>query len=299
MLINMQKIKFVCDSAADITKEAAEKFNISIVPVVIVYECKEHLEHYEIDPVEYWDLLESTKVIPNTCQVPITSFLEQFERALNEGYTHLILSVLNSKGSGSYNTANTAKEMFYEEHGRTMEICVLDSGIYAVAHGNVVLEAAKKYEQGVCFEEIVLFMEELFSRTESIFLVLSLKQMKKSGRISGGAAFVGEALGLKPIIHAYNGEITVIDKVRGEKQCVNKSIDYIDKLIDKDFPQSMWIIHGKVSNELYDYFKEAVSKFGVELKISKIGPSVATNTGPNLLALTFYGKDKRFNVNNS
>ena len=54
-------------------------------------------------------------------------------------------------------------------------------------------------EQGESFDAIVSVVKSRLNRVEAYLGVYSLKFLKKSGRISGGAAFVGEALGLKPI----------------------------------------------------------------------------------------------------
>ena len=80
--------------------------------------------------------------------------------------------------------------------------------------------AAELRDQGDSFDAILGVVRSRLNRVEAFLGVYSLKHLKKSGRISGGAAFVGEALGLKPISHVYDGAVNVCDKVRGEKALV-------------------------------------------------------------------------------
>lgn len=46
---------------------------------------------------------------------------------------------------------------------------------------------------------------------------MTLKYVKKSGRVTAAAAFAGELLGLRPLIKIAGGVSTVIEKIRGEK----------------------------------------------------------------------------------
>ena len=108
--------------------------------------------------------------------------------------------------------------MFEEEQGEgKMTIEVIDSKTYTYIYRHIVVKAAEMREQGESFDAIVSVVKSRLNRVEAYLGVYSLKFLKKSGRISGGAAFVGEALGLKPISHVYDGAVKVCDKVRGEK----------------------------------------------------------------------------------
>ena len=98
-----------------------------------------------------------------------------------------------------------------------MVIEVFDSRTYTYIYGHIVVKAAEMREQGESFEAITSVIRSRLSRVEAYLGVYTLKYLKKSGRISGGAAFVGEALGLKPISFVYDGAVKVCDKVRGEK----------------------------------------------------------------------------------
>lgn len=153
-----------------------------------------------------------------------TVFLESYNRAFERGCTHLLAVLINGGGSGTYQAACLAKSMFEEEQGEgKMTIEVIDSKTYTYIYGHIVVKAAEMREQGESFDAIVSVVKSRLNRVEAYLGVYSLKFLKKSGRISGGAAFVGEALGLKPISHVYDGAVKVCDKVRGEKALVARN----------------------------------------------------------------------------
>ena len=63
-----------------------------------------------------------------------------------QGYTDLIHTSINSKGSATYQNAIQAREEFYEDHPQTKEsfhIHIIDSRNYTMSYGWAVVEGAK------------------------------------------------------------------------------------------------------------------------------------------------------------
>ena len=197
----MEKIHILTDSSADIPQAQVEKHGIEIVPITLTHEGRTVREYYDITPEEYWKLLESSREIPVTAMVTPTVFLDSYRRAAERGCTHLLAVLINGNGSGTYQAAGLARDMFREEQGDKMRIEVIDSATYTYIYGHVVALAAELRDQGESFDAILSVVRSRLNRVEAYLGVYSLKHLKKSGRISGGAAFVGEALGLKPISH--------------------------------------------------------------------------------------------------
>ena len=132
------------------------------------------------------------------------------------------------------------------------------------------------------------------NRVEAYLGVYSLKHLKKSGRISGGAAFVGEALGLKPISHVYDGAVNVCDKVRGEKALVAGLIRKVSARVQQPEKQTALLLYGDVPAARIDELEKRLrTEIGFrDVLRSPIGPSVITNTGPQALAVAYYGQPR-------
>lgn len=146
-------------------------------------------------------------------------------------------------------------------------------------------------EQGESFDAIVSVVKSRLNRVEAYLGVYSLKFLKKSGRISGGAAFVGEALGLKPISHVYDGAVKVCDKVRGEKALVaGMSKKVLARVVQPD-KQTAILLYGDVPAERLDEMEKRLrTEIGFrDVERVAIGPSVLTNTGPLAMAVAYYG----------
>ncbi|MDR3765731.1 MAG: DegV family protein [Butyricicoccus sp.] len=286
----MEKIYIFADSACDIPRELAQKYQIGILPVQITHAGRTFREYYDITPQEYWNLLRNTNEIPVTAQITPVQFLESYRQMHEAGYTHALGVIMNGKGSGCYQSACVARDMFYEECGRDMRIEVVDSETYTMIYGRILLDAAKMREGGDSFDAILGVVRSRLQRSEAVLGVYSLKFLKKSGRISGGAAFVGEALGLKPVSHVYAGSVTVCGKARGEKNLVPAMVDFVRKRVVNPETQTAGLLYGDVPENRIEELEKRLLEMGfAAVKRWPIGVSVLTNTGPQALAVMYYG----------
>lgn len=286
----MEKIHIFSDSSCDIPQELVEKFGIEIVPVQVTHEGRTFREYYDITPQDYWTLLDESDDIPVTAQITPVQTLETYRNAYQAGCTHVLGIIINAKGSGGFQSACIARDMFYEEYGRVMHIELLDSESYTMIYGRVVIAAALMRDQGDNFEAILGVVRSRLQRNEAVLGVYSLRFLKKSGRISGGAAFVGEALGLKPISHVYAGAVKVCDKVRGEKNLIPALVSFAKKRAVHPEKQIAGLLYGDVAEEKIIELEQALLDAGFSaVERWPIGVSVITNTGPQALAVMYYG----------
>ena len=286
----MEKFDIFADSACDIPRELAVKYQIDILPVQITHEGRTFREHYDITPEEYCKLLGSTDEIPVTAQITPVQFLEHYRQMHEAGYTHALGIIMNGKGSGCFQSACVARDMFYEEYGQAMRIEVIDSESYSMIYGRIILDAAKMRDGGDSFDAILGVVRSRLQRSEGALGVYSLKFLKKSGRISGGAAFVGEALGIKPISHVYAGGVTVCGKARGEKNLVPAMVDFVRKRVVSPETQTAGLLYGDVPQNRIEELEKKLLEMGfAAVERWPIGVSVLTNTGPQALAVMYYG----------
>lgn len=284
-----EKIWLFSDSTSDISHEEAERWNIGIVPLRVNVGEKTYREFYDIAPEEYWDILERETELPSTTQVAMESFAEQYRMAKEAGCTHCIGLLINAKGSGTYQTACIVRDMFYEENGTDMKIELIDSEKYAYLYGSIIIEAAKLRENGASSDEIVADINKRLGRIRAYLGVYNLKHLRKSGRISGGAAFVGDALGMKPVLLVDHASVDVVMKVRGEKNLVPKLVELAAEEADHPEEQTAFLFHAKVGEErLADAEQRLLAAGFGKVMRRPLGMAVTTNTGPLSVAVGFY-----------
>ncbi len=288
----MEKILFVSDASSDLIRSYVKDRPIEILSATLCYAGQEKREFYDITPEEYWKVLESIDEVPVTQQVSPIQFLECYKNALEAGYTHLIVTLISSTASGNYNSAVVALDMFRSETEGSdrLHIELIDSRGYSMMYGHVILEGVRLYGEGIPAEEIVREMRDRAARTQALFMVYTLKHMKKSGRISGMSAFVGETLGIRPILKAFDGAIHPIDKVRGEKNLVPRMIELMGGFVHRPEEQVFQLVYADLPPEEIDRAEALLREnfHPKDIKRTPIGCSVTTNTGPYCLGVIYY-----------
>lgn len=285
----MCKIKIATDSTADIPKSFCEELNISVLPLTILDGEKEYRDGVDITPSEFYRIIDASKQLPVSSQVASVLYSELFEETWKAGYTDLIQVTLNSKGSGTYQAAVLSRELFYEEHPEGREqlaIHIIDSKTYSMAYGIGVIEGAQLVQTGASAQEVIAHIEDWLEHTRPVFVPLNLRCVKKSGRISPAAAFVGDAIGLKPLITFEGGEARIIGKARGER----KAIDALLELCKKERrPGTNYAIVYGSNAEALDHLKEACAQIMDKPPIAEyqVGCVISINTGPNMIGILY------------
>lgn len=110
----MSRIKIITDSTCYISKEYVEKENLAIVPLTYVFDGVSSKEGFKGEFDEFFEKLGSTKLFPTTSQPAAGDFVDVFNEALKEN-DEIIVIVLSSKLSGTYNSALLAKNMLEDK----------------------------------------------------------------------------------------------------------------------------------------------------------------------------------------
>lgn len=288
-----QKIKLITDSCSDIPKLSAEALHIQVLPFPLTIDGEGYNEGVEFTPEEFYERMLAAKEVPTHSQIIPVIFEEVFENAYQDGYTDVIYTSINANGSTTNSNAHLAVEQFYEKHPEAADAIrfhIIDSGAYTVAYGMAVMEAARKISRGASIEEVVAYIQDWVSSVRIYFVPLTLEYAKKSGRISSAAGFVGELLGLKPIITFENGDSKIIDKVRGEKSIIPRLIELAKQEMVPETPYS--IVHG-VDTPLTDELVAEMEKyFGKAEGVYPIGATVSINAGPRVVGIIFKSSSK-------
>ena len=288
----MVPIKFVTDSAADIPRALREELGIQVLPFPIAMGNKELQDGYDFTPEEFYPMLLSAAQIPTHAQLNPFVFSQCFQEAFQEGCRCLIYTAINSKGSATYQNAVQAREEFYEDYPEakeTFHIHILDSHTYTMGYGWAVVQGARMARDGANEEEILTYLRDWIDHARVIFAPLDLRFAKKSGRVSAAAAFMGDALGLKPIMTFENGASKVVTKVRGEKNVIPTILELAQKERE---PGTPYLIIRAARPDQAELLTESCRQaFGQEPAMDCfIGGVIAINAGPNLVGLIYRKK---------
>ena len=200
------------------------------------------------------------------------------------------MDVINGAGSQTCSNAQLAKQNVADEL-KDLTVYVVDSQNYTLAYGYPVIEACKKLEAGQSAESVVSYLEDWARHSEAFIVGFDLRHMKKSGRITAAASFLGELMGLKPLIYLAAEKTEVLRKARGEKAVIDAAVETITSRM---IPETPWCV---VTTTRPDCEKEFIDKMTKKLgygpaMVEKTGVVVSCNAGPEMIGVLIRGQER-------
>ena len=288
----MGKIQIMTDSASDISYADEKKYNISVIPFPITLGDKTYTSRVDFDNQQFFDLMAQYDEIPKTAQITPFQFQEIYLQQARAGVTDLVLVLINSKGSSTYDNSVQAIELFYEEYPEyrdVLHIHSFDGMGYNALYGSPVVHAAKMCAEGASLEEILNYLTDILPRRQIYFGIYDLKYAAKSGRIPTAAAFLGTALNMKPVMNIFDRSITTAAKCRGERKLVEKVAEMSIAAMEPGSPYE--IVYGSDPTCLEELRRLMVQQLGYEpAAVYQIGAAVAANSGPRVVGAAFTRK---------
>ena len=275
-------MRIVSDSTADLPISIIDEYNVEIVPLRVHFGEEVFLDWVEMKPEKFYDKLTSTDILPRTSQPSPADFVKKYKE-IGEGET--IISIhISSNLSGTYQSAMMARDMLPE-----MDIHVFDTKLASMAHGAVVMEAARAAREDKSREEVLHLVKEMIDKVKVYFMVNTFEYLQKNGRIGRAQAMLGSLLKVKPILTLEDGIVTPKEKARGRAKALDRLVKIcLDEFGSKN-PVKIALIHGNVLEEALKLKEmvEGVFKFE-EAVISDLGAVIGSHTGPGVVGIVMY-----------
>ncbi|SHJ87810.1 EDD domain protein, DegV family [Anaerobranca californiensis DSM 14826] len=282
-------IKVVVDSTSYIPKGLREEYDISVIPLSVVFSDGPVLET-EITNEEFYSRLEQEDEIPKSSQPMIEDVYNLFESIVKNG-DEIIGVFISSEMSGTFSTANMVKEMILDKYPKA-KIELIDSRSNCMQLGYAAITAARAAKEGKSLEEVVQAVKGNIKRSKFVFIPDTLEYLRKGGRIGTAKALLGSLLQLKPILTVIDGKTDVITKVRSKKKAIEKMVEIFLEDIKK-YGLGEVIVHHinceAEAKELANTIKNLIDK-GVD--ICSIGPVIGVHVGPGALGIVYYTKEE-------
>ncbi|WP_027631600.1 DegV family protein [Clostridium hydrogeniformans] len=275
----MGKIKIITDSTCDLNLEIIRKYDIEVIPLIVNFGEESYLDGVDMNFHSLLHKINKDGSFPTTSQINPQRFFECYKKYLEEGYKIISLH-LSSKMSGTYQSACIAKEMLESE-----DIEIIDTQNVTSGLGILVILASLLKEQGKNLDEIVDTVKSGKEHVKSMLSFNSLDHLVKGGRLSKTAGFLGNMLGIKLMLCVKDGEMAVVEKIRGNKKALKYTMDYLEEINVK--PGTPVILLNASSEDMYDALKERLNEKNIEFVECEVGCVVGTHSGPNAAGIFF------------
>lgn len=286
----MSNYQIFTDSACDINPALLAEWGVKFKELTFRFDGSEQeYSNNEMAASAFYQKMREGGVA-KTAAINVEIFAEAFEETLKEGKDILYLG-FSSGLSTTFNSARLAALQLADTYpDRTIK--VIDTLAASAGEGMLVYLAVGKQKEGATLEENAAYIEAIKLNLAHWFTVDDLVYLKRGGRVSPTAAFVGNMLGIKPVLHVDNeGHLTPVTKIRGRKMSLKEMADrYTETAIDPS-AGPVFISHGDCLKDAEELAATLKSRHGVETEIiTDVGPVIGAHAGPGVLALFFLGK---------
>ena len=282
---NRMSVRIICDSASDITKEMAQKWNVTVLPIKIIFGGKEYLDGVTMNHQQFFEKLIETDELPTTSQISPYDYEKAFREVVEAGDTAVCIT-LSSKVSGCNQSAHIAVEDYSEQ------ISIVDSENVSIGEQILIEMAVKLRDEGKTAQEIAEILNKEKKNIRLIALLDTLEYLKKGGRISSSVAFAGTLLSIKPVITIENGEVKMTGKARGSKNGNNMLIKIVEQEGGINFNKPYSLAYSGLSDELLQkYITDSERLYAgktEQLPVGTIGSTIGTHAGPGAIAVAFF-----------
>lgn len=277
------KLAVITDSSAYLDNKVVENEHLFVLDIPVSIDGVEYIEGKNFSASEFYQKMAASSELPKTSQPSIASLVNILSLVEGQGYTHVIGLFLSSGISGFYQNIQYLKDEF-----PSLEIAFPDSKITSAPLGMMVEHILNWTKQGLLFEQILNNLEVQIKGIGAFIMVDNLNHLVKGGRLSNGAAILGNLLSIKPILYFNDeGVIEVYEKIRTEKKATKRLVEIVEEQTAQGNYQVM-IIHGNAREKAELLHKLLVEeRVTGEIPIATFGSVIGTHLGAGSIALAY------------
>ncbi|MDO5696472.1 MAG: DegV family protein [Dermatophilus congolensis] len=225
----MPRLALVTDSTSGLIGPALAGLGITVVPLHVIFGDEDLTEGVDITPLEVAERLRKEPRVSTSRPSP-RAFLQVYESLAAQGVSRILSMHLSAQLSGTCEAATLAAR------DAPVPVRVVDSGLVGGGLGLAALGAARELaalsddaaddesaEAGV--EQIAARLLGAATSTVTLFYVHTLEFLRRGGRIGAASAFLGGALGVKPLLELADGHIEPVEKLRTQGRALARLHD--------------------------------------------------------------------------
>lgn len=270
-------IRIVTDSTSDLPERLASEHSIVVLPAYVNVGEKSYLDQVELSRQEFYERLPSLPEPPTTAAPAVGAFTEAYEKLAAEGASEILSIHLSANLSGMLNAARLGAQAT-----DAVRVTLFDSRQLSMGLGLLALTAAQDAAAGCSMEEITAGLEKRIGRTHVFAVLDTLEYLRRSGRVSWAAFGVGTLLRIKPLLHVFDGNVEMMERVRTHSRAVRRLIEHVEALGPLE---RLVVLHTRNPDGAAGLSEEAKELFPAQgdLPAVEVTPTIGAHVGPGAL----------------
>jgi DegV family protein with EDD domain len=269
----------VTDSTAYLPASVVAEHAIRVVPLQVVIGGRSYAEGVDAKSSDVAEALRAWVPVSTSRPGP-AAFLDTYEQLADDGADAIVSVHLSAEMSGTFESAVLAAR------DSPVPVRVVDSRSMGMGMGYAVVTASRVAAGGAGPDEVAAAAEKRAAATTAVFYVDTLEYLRRGGRIGAGAALLGSALAVKPLLHLVDGRIEPLEKVRTATRAIARMEELaVGHAGDAEVDVAVHhLANPDRAESLAERMRARLPHLG-HLHVSEVGAVVGAHVGPGMLAV--------------
>lgn len=282
----MARMKIVTGSNHGLPKSIIEKYDIRIIPFPLSLGEENYRDGIDITLEDFLKKLKNTKLSPKTAALPMGELNKAYQELSEEADAIFSVQMSSGLSIATYQAAQKARETV------KADVEVVDTKQTLGGVGLIILEIAEAIKRRKSKAEVLQIINEVRTRTNSIFALPDIMYLYRGGRIGRAKSLLGSIMKIIPLIAFRNeeGMVSPLGKARNVFQANEKIIGTIKSDMEKVGSTKIRCVISDVDNKIAArQLKETLQKnFECEIIEGEMPCCGVVYLGPKAWGLAYY-----------
>ncbi len=282
-----RRIRLITHTGCDMQPEEAQALHVRMVPDKVIFGDTEYRNMTQITAEAFYGKMAASRELPTSSGPSVGDFVRAFKEAAEDADEILCL-MITSQMSGCYSTAAAAAGTV-KRQGLNVPIYVYDTRQCSHGMAQMVRAAVKMAQKGFSAPQIMEELTALQSRMGVYFVLESLKNARKGGRVGAIKALAADALGIKPLLLFADGVVRDYALARGMADGMER---VASQFFEEGDPEQTITVFHAAAPERAEEMKRIILREvpAADVRIEPVGPVIGIYTGSGCVGIAFTKK---------
>ncbi len=249
-------IKIVADSSCDLNEDLKRELALTLVPLTLYVGNNTYRDDVDLNVKAMLKEMAQCPESPKTSCPSPNDFIEAYK-----GPDNVFVVTLSSALSGSYESAMLAKRLLMER-AEDKFVHVFDSLSASIGETLISMKIFELAKKSYDVMQIVEKVNEYIRSMKTLFLLESLDNLMKNGRLGKVKGRIASLLNIKPIMGgAEDGNIKLVESVRGYQRAFIRFAEIIGEQGEKLEEKVIGIAHCNCLERAESFKSELLKRY--------------------------------------
>jgi DegV family protein with EDD domain len=275
------RVRIITNPGSNLSPAAIERYRIQVMPqqIIVDGDAFDTRGGVTAEAIDQW--VRTAKQHPHVVGTTAAELMVAYRAAAKDD-RDLLVVMTSRKIIGSHDAAQIAAKTLLEQPASAgLRVHVADTGVTDVGAGLACVLAAEAHRAGLGLDEIGDLLERYRQTVQMAISVEQFDYLVKGGRASSVRAFLGNLLGVRPIIGFEQGEIGVLEKISAKADAGKEVVNLLEKRLGRG--RRIWagVFHGRAPERATAVADELRRRFDVAMLWTRpLAPSIYLHCGP-------------------